>query len=618
MSSESLSINGDAYTLVKNISGLASDISSNSSGLYALADNYDASGDGTYSASPISTAFSGTFEGLGNTVSNVTISDLSSAGDHLGLFSELDTGGAIRDFNLSNISITVAGDGARVGGLVADNLGGLVDFDTASVQISSTAHSDTRALWVGGLVADNGSASTTGTITNSSASGWIHVDDDTVNNDGLLEGGLVAQNWVDGTHGTYSLVNYSGSSASVENSGNAIGAGAVNLVGGLVGYNFSSITNSTANGSVSGSTDGAGSAFGGLVGDENGFEILSSSASGSVMAGNEARVGGLIGVNAGTATISNASASGSVSGGNYAFVGGLIGSSPAPGPVFLPITGSTATGSVSGGAYSYVGGLVGFLGINVENSTATGNVTGGTNSYVGGLVGYVDAPGSITGSSASGILSGYGEYVGGLAGYNTGDILTSSALQQGSGTLVGTQNTNSYVGGLVGYNYSMGTVSQSFSAPIEGSNAHAIFGGDGSSVGGLVGLNNGTVGNSYSYPTFSVSCSGCTVPLIYGGTSSSVQSNVGGLIGQNFNTADLERFPIGSNQIERTLPPLALRATSPRWGRKAKARPLFSSPTVGEVPSAARRRGMCVVQLERIRSSSTNREFLFHWIGRKQ
>ena len=62
----SLIVNGNSYTLVGNIATLASDIASNPSGFYALANDYDASVDGTYSSAPVTTTFNGTFEGLGH------------------------------------------------------------------------------------------------------------------------------------------------------------------------------------------------------------------------------------------------------------------------------------------------------------------------------------------------------------------------------------------------------------------------------------------------------------------------------------------------------------------------------------------------------------------------
>jgi hypothetical protein len=67
------SINGESYTLVSSIAKLAHDIKRNASGYYALSASYNAHRDGTYTKSPIATKYEGTFNGLGNTISNLTI-----------------------------------------------------------------------------------------------------------------------------------------------------------------------------------------------------------------------------------------------------------------------------------------------------------------------------------------------------------------------------------------------------------------------------------------------------------------------------------------------------------------------------------------------------------------
>ncbi|MCD4798726.1 MAG: hypothetical protein K8R19_06930, partial [Methanosarcinales archaeon] len=111
-----------------------------------------------------------------------------------------------------------------------------------------------------------------------------------------------------------------------------------NYVGGLVGWNDNTITNSSSSGSVSGSYY-----VGGLVGwNEN--TITNSSSSGSVSGSNY--VGGLVGWN--DNTITNSSSTGSVDG--YSYVGGLVGNN------LGTITNCYSTGSSS--ALGYVGGLV--------------------------------------------------------------------------------------------------------------------------------------------------------------------------------------------------------------------------------------------------------------------
>jgi hypothetical protein len=85
-----LTVNAVPYTLVNNISALAIAIAANPSGHYALIANYDARVDGTYTASPIPTAFTGDFNGLGHVISNLAIRNLSFS--YLGLFASIGAG----------------------------------------------------------------------------------------------------------------------------------------------------------------------------------------------------------------------------------------------------------------------------------------------------------------------------------------------------------------------------------------------------------------------------------------------------------------------------------------------------------------------------------------------
>ena len=117
------------------------------------------------------------------------------------------------------------------------------------------------------------------------------------------------------------------------------------FVGGLVGTNYGTITNSYSTGSVSG-VYGYG---GGLVGENDGT-ITNSYSAGSV-SGGECYGGGLAGVNVGT--INNSYSTGTVTG--CLDVGGLVGHNSGT------ITNSYSTGSVSGNCGNcYVGGLVGY------------------------------------------------------------------------------------------------------------------------------------------------------------------------------------------------------------------------------------------------------------------
>jgi hypothetical protein len=141
-------------------------------------------------------------------------------------------------------------------------------------------------------------------------------------------------------------------------------------VGGLVGFNEGTVSNSSSTGSVTGE-----GFVGGLVGYNWYSSILSDSHfTGTVTGGSG--VGGLVGDNYGI--VSNSYSNGNVSGMRGA-VGGLVGDNGDVGTV----SNSYSTSSVT--SDNNVGGLVGENAGTVSNSYSSGDVTG--NSVVGGLVG---------------------------------------------------------------------------------------------------------------------------------------------------------------------------------------------------------------------------------------
>jgi hypothetical protein len=164
-------------------------------------------------------------------------------------------------------------------------------------------------------------------------------------------------------------------------------------IGGLVGYNHGTVSNSYSTGHVHGDDN-----IGGLVGYNN--DTISNSYSTSNVTGNSG-VGGLVGWNW-EGTVSNSYSTGSITGNSL--VGGLVGKNGFYNP--STVSDSYSMGSVTG--TSYVGGLVGYIFKGtVSNCYSTSNVTG--NSYVGGLVGYLEEdfepysffPGSATGDIES-------------------------------------------------------------------------------------------------------------------------------------------------------------------------------------------------------------------------
>ena len=191
-------------------------------------------------------------------------------------------------------------------------------------------------------------------------------------------------------------------------------------VGGVCGYNSSTITNCYNKGVVDGTADGA-SSFGGVCGCNLG--ILTNCYNTGIVKGHEF-VGGVSGSN--NKTITNCNNEGKVSG-TEDYVGGVSGSNN------KTITNCYNTGIVSGQAY--VGGVNGYNGNGtIINCNATGEVNG-TDSYVGGVIGMNLRNGTITNC------------------YYDSTIYTGTAIGANSGTAtkVEGKTTEQYKTGEVAY-----------------------------------------------------------------------------------------------------------------------------------------------------------------------
>ncbi len=471
-----LQINKDEYTVINSANVRFLDFQFNApdlAGNYALGTNINASvtsgwndGAGVMPVGTESDPFTGNFNGLGHTISNLTINQPD--GNGVGLFGY--NSGLITNIGLTGGSVTGL---AHVGALAGFNDGYIFNaYATTAVQ----GHVD-----VGGLVGENTSENW---IVNSYATGKVTGIKDDGGYGGHYIGGLVGDN--DG----FIFDSYAKGAVS-----------GYNYIGGLVGINNGPIDYSYATGAVSGTYYA-----GGLVGENNSV-IADSYATGKVSGvsfvfpdGDEAfseDVGGLVGRN--HDKVVDSYATGAVTG--YEDVGGLVGDNE--GGV---VEDSHATGKVS--AVEYVGGLVGWNDGMIEDSYATGKVTG--NYEVGGLVGENDE-GMITRSHATGAVTGVtyvypedGEYdsanIGGLVGWNESMIDSSYATGKVSGYedvggLVGENNegmiTKSYATGAVKGTYDVGgLVGGNYDAMITESFATGAVTGD-ENVGGLVGGNYG-------------------------------------------------------------------------------------------------------------------------------
>lgn len=362
--SSSLIIDGTTFTLVGDIQSLAADIAANHAGAYALANNYDASVDGTYATVPIPTIFNGSFEGLGNTISNLTIND--STDSRVGLFFEFGQGSAARDINVLNATITARDPDGASAGVLAFAAEGTVSHVTVAGSITAL----NRHSGAGGLTA----ATATGTSIDN-----CHADVTITVGDYSGAGGLVPE-----SNGTISQSDASGS----------VSGGYLSRVGGLVGFAYGSILNSHATGDVSAGQAGW---AGGLAAQSSG--VLSRSyATGKVSVANigDGEAGGLVAVvvSSNSQLLTESYATGDVEGTHGGYLGGLVGLAYSG----TTITKSYALGSVSLPTYrGWVGGLMGWDGqATVSQVYSIGPVSGGAAAFVGGLVGQDYTPGSLS------------------------------------------------------------------------------------------------------------------------------------------------------------------------------------------------------------------------------
>jgi len=279
-----LAINSTNYTLVYSMTETQA-INSNLTGNYALANSLDASGTtGWIPLGASGSGFTGIFEGLGNTISNLTV-DLPTTG-LVGLFGKAN--GTIRDLGLVGGSISGDDD---VGGLVGLNFGTIDDsYATAAVNSSDGYGGGLAGVNNGGMidgsfatgsVGSSGSVSSgiggvtgynTGTIENSYATGAVSASGSNDSDIGGLvgngQGGVIEYSYATGAvsagNSSYDVGGLIGANYATIDDSYALGAASgVHYVGGLAGTNDGTISATYSAGAVSGSTD-----VGGLVGDD--------------------------------------------------------------------------------------------------------------------------------------------------------------------------------------------------------------------------------------------------------------------------------------------------------------------------------------------------------------
>ena len=421
-------------------------------------------------------------------------------------------------------TVTAQYSGASGNQYVTGYIGGLIGLNGATAAnaatISNNFYNNTSGTsvndyltgtgtvqYVGGLVGYNNSTSTSsivnsyvtgGTVTYSGASGSPTT---------IALGGLVGYNGggtITGTNNTYQT--YSSETVTYNNTA----VSPTNLyVGGLAGYNAAAISYTEAYGAVNFTDTTVTASVGGLVGYQatggaitnsltlsTGYVTVATTV--SAAGTNTIYAGGLVGQNAGTATIAGSSASeavtynysGSSSAVSTAYVGGLvgynistaatsIGTSYANGAVVAQYSGASGNQNVS----VDIGGLIGENGNNtataISGSFAAGNVTSslkGGNEYIGGLVGlnYSSSATAITNAYAAGTVT----YTGAIGA-------TATVLD---------------MAGLIGYNQT-GTITNTYATGYINNGATGTLANLTSKVGGFTGNNAGTIGTTNYWDT---------------------------------------------------------------------------------------------------------------------
>jgi hypothetical protein len=526
----------DAYMLVNTAFDLQN-MQNYLSGRYALGRDIDAGASASWNGgagfAPVggSTAFTGTFDGQGKTISNLTINRPS--GQWVGLFGYNGASATVRDLGLLNVSVTgntatggVVGEnhgtitGAYTSGSVAGNAGagGIVGYNYGLLSnVYSTSAVSAPTIYAGGIA-----GLSLGSISQAYATGPV--------SGGSNVGGLVG---------------YSGGSITQSYATGAV-SGTSN-VGGLLGYNGGTIAQSYWDSYTTGQAAGigAGAASGGLnevtsdpaqSGAANdayrqsaytGFDFTPGNAStGWFSIDGQTRPFGqweystnianahqlqlmAMNLDASYRLTSNIDFSGGFVGGKYPGMWSAAGFAPI-GDLFTQFTGSLdgqnhviSNLSINLPSTSYVG-LFGYTtatstlsDVSLQAATVTGL------NRVGILAGM--SFGTISNASTTGAVSA-GGYGGGLAGESQGSIANSSAAV----TVTGLTAASSSMGGLVGWNNGAGIIQDSYAT------GNVTAGNGSTRAGGLTAQNNGRILRSYAT-----------------GAVSGGNQGVGGLVGFN-------------------------------------------------------------------------------------
>ena len=430
--------------------------------------------------------------------------------------------------------------------------------DAAKALSDELGSSELRVSVIGGVIGVNGEnqvidhCASKGTMNGLNAMGGVVGLNEGIIRDCTLSGsmGSATQDYIGGIAG----LNVGGRTAgTIENcttEKNCTVTGR-NTVGGIVGYNLSGgrIQNNTSSANVSGA-----GRVGGIAGENGGAITLSSTPAGKRRVnGSGSGVGGVIGVNTATGTLSPAS--GSMQGDAIAadnrltvrgssMVGGIAGINRGTlgGTSINCLTNQAAeVRAAAGSAGGVVGAQEGTKAV-LRYAKNLGQVTANVGA-AGGIVGMNSAGSTVENCIGNGSVTSNDGYAGGVASENYGTIRSCSVGTDNRVTLI-TRNKTA-AGAICAVNHKGGTVQGATLGD------HITISGSAFILGAVVGDNSGTVTATEvsQQPTYSVSASTLQVGGAVGinragGTVSKVKvtSNfekftkytyLGGVVGQN-------------------------------------------------------------------------------------
>jgi len=260
------------------------------------------------------TPFTGVFMGNNKTIQNFTVNHEGNS--QIGIFGYIETGGEVRNLNITDFDIVGHDYVACLAGHV---LNGTIE------NCKVTGKLECKGYTAGGLIA----RTTTSSITNCQSAVEIHSIGHSV-------GGLIGDNYDSSVTSCHSWATVSGD---------------YDNIGGLIGHNDSGTIVNCSSTAIVFITGLYSDYVGGLIG-YSGHGLVSSCWSNSQVTGRY-YVGGLVGSSSFSNIIENSYSTGQVSGDTY--VGGLVGKTAFDSSCVL--TGCYAIGSVSGN--SDVGGILG-------------------------------------------------------------------------------------------------------------------------------------------------------------------------------------------------------------------------------------------------------------------